>query len=136
MFLPIEDNVVLQNVTDDGQTAGGVIIPDTTQEGTLQGEVIAVGPGRHFENGERSNMQCNSGDIVVYPKYGAKELEVDGDLKVEVSFPSKIEEGTKGSISFLANDKYEKYLYATKSTIVLVNKNFVRQLGIFFQLIY
>lgn len=79
MFLPIEDNVVIQKVTDSDQTAGGVIIPDTTQEGTLQGEVIAVGPGRNLENGGRSSMQCNVGDIIVYPKYGAKEVEIDGD---------------------------------------------------------
>ncbi len=49
---------------------------------------------------------------------------VDGDQKVEVSFPSKIEDGIKGSVSFLANDKYEKHIYSTKSSIVLVNKNF------------
>ena len=79
MFLPIEDNVVLQKSTETGQTAGGVIIPDTTQEGTLSGEVIAVGPGRNLENGDRTHMQCKIGDIVVYPKYGAKELEIDGD---------------------------------------------------------
>ncbi len=79
MFLPIEDNVVIQQVTDTGQTAGGVIIPDTTQEGTLQGDVIAVGPGRNLENGDRTHMQCKVGDIVVYPKYGAKEVEIDGE---------------------------------------------------------
>lgn len=79
MFLPIEDNVVLQKATNTGQTSGGVIIPDTTQEGTLQGEIIAVGPGRNLENGNRTNMQCKVGDIVVYPKYGAKELEIEGE---------------------------------------------------------
>jgi chaperonin GroES len=79
MFLPIEDNVVLQKATETGQTAGGVIIPDTTQEGTLQGEIIAVGPGRNLENGDRTHMQCKVGDIVVYPKYGARELEIDNE---------------------------------------------------------
>ena len=79
MFLPIEDNLIIQKVTDDGQTSGGVIIPDTTQEGTLQGVVIAVGPGRNLENGERTRMQCKVDDVIVYPKYGAKELEIDGE---------------------------------------------------------
>ena len=79
MFLPIEDNVVIQQITDTGQTAGGVIIPDTTQEGTLQGQVLAAGPGRNLENGERTSMQCRVGDIVVYPKFGARELEIDGE---------------------------------------------------------
>jgi chaperonin GroES len=79
MFLPIEDNVVIQQITDTGQTSGGVIIPDTTQEGTLQGTVIAVGPGRNLENGDRTRMQCKVGDTVIYPKFGARELEIDGE---------------------------------------------------------
>jgi chaperonin GroES len=79
MFLPIEDNVVLQQVTDTGQTSGGVIIPDTTQECTLQGKVVAVGPGRNLENGDRTHMQCKIDDVVVYPKFGAREIEIEGD---------------------------------------------------------
>lgn len=79
MFLPIEDNVVIQQITDTGQTSGGVIIPDTTQEGTLQGQVIATGPGRNLENGDRARMQCKVGDVVIYPKFGAREVEIDGE---------------------------------------------------------
>ena len=79
MFLPIEDNVVIQQITDTGQTSGGAIIPDTTQEGTLHGQVIAAGPGRNLENGDRTRMQCKVGDVVVYPKFGARELEIDGE---------------------------------------------------------
>ena len=79
MFLPIEDQVVIQTISDEGTTAGGIIIPDTTQEGTLQGKVVATGPGRNLENGDRTSMQCKDGDIVVYPKYGAKEIEIDGE---------------------------------------------------------
>jgi chaperonin GroES len=79
MFLPIEDQVVIQTISEAGTTAGGIIIPDTTQEATLQGKVIATGPGRNLENGDRTSMQCKDGDIVVYPKYGAKEIEIDGE---------------------------------------------------------
>ena len=79
MFLPIEDNVVIRQITDNGQTSGGVIIPDTTQEGTLQGEILAAGPGRNLENGERTSMQCRVGDVVIYPKFGAREVEIDGE---------------------------------------------------------
>ena len=49
---------------------------------------------------------------------------VDGNQNVKVGFPSKIEDGTTGSISFLANTKYEKYIYSTESSVVLVNKKF------------
>ena len=70
MFRPIADKVVLKQVEKDGQTSGGVIIPDTTHEGSRHGEVLAVGPGRVLENGQRSHMQCKVGDVVVYPKVG------------------------------------------------------------------
>lgn len=79
MFLPIEDQVVIQTISEAGTTAGGIIIPDTTQEATLQGTVIATGPGRNLENGDRTIMQCKENDVVVYPKYGAKEIEIDGE---------------------------------------------------------
>ena len=79
MFLPIEDQVVIQTISEAGTTAGGIIIPDTTQEATLQGTVIATGSGRNLENGDRTIMQCKENDVVVYPKYGAKEIEVDGE---------------------------------------------------------
>ena len=79
MFLPIEDQVVIQTISEAGTTAGGIIIPDTTQEATLQGTVIATGPGRNLENGDRTIIQCKENDVVVYPKYGAKEIEIDGE---------------------------------------------------------
>jgi len=79
MFIPVGDKVILKQSTQTGQTSGGVIIPDTTQEGTLIGEIVSVGPGRVLENGNRSKMQCKVGDTVVYPKYGAKELELNGE---------------------------------------------------------
>ena len=50
--------------------------------------------------------------------------EVLGDREVKVSNFSKIEEGKSGTITFLANPKYESYIYSTKASIALVNKNF------------
>jgi len=78
MFLPIADKVVIKKLDNEGQTTGGVIIPDTTQEGTRHAEVIAVGPGRNLENGNRTQMQCKVGDIVVFPKVG-NICEVKGE---------------------------------------------------------
>tara|TARA_R110001592_G_scaffold141485_1_gene362980 strand:- start:305 stop:622 length:318 start_codon:yes stop_codon:yes gene_type:complete len=79
MFIPVGDRIVLRQYDEGDMTTGGVIIPDTTQEGSLQGEVVAVGPGRILDNGERGPMQCNVGDIVVYPKFGTTNLDVEGD---------------------------------------------------------
>lgn len=70
MFKPIGDKVVLKQLESDGQTSGGVIIPDTTHESSRHGEVLAIGPGRILENGQRNHMQCKVGDIVIYPKLG------------------------------------------------------------------
>jgi UDP-3-O-[3-hydroxymyristoyl] glucosamine N-acyltransferase len=50
--------------------------------------------------------------------------EIEGDPEIKVSSVSKIEEGREGSLSFLANPKYEKYIYETASSIVLVNRSF------------
>ena len=70
MFKPIGDNIVFKKIENENQTSGGVIIPDTTHEGTRQGEVVAVGPGRVLESGGRAEIQCKVGDIVIYPKVG------------------------------------------------------------------
>ena len=78
MFLPIADKVIIKKIENEGQTSGGVIIPDTTQEGSRHAEVIAVGPGRILENGERTEMQCIVGDTVVFPKVG-NIIEVEGE---------------------------------------------------------
>tara|TARA_R100000152_G_scaffold17463_1_gene9033 strand:+ start:305 stop:595 length:291 start_codon:yes stop_codon:yes gene_type:complete len=70
MFNPIADKVIIKKIENEGQTLGGVIIPDTTHEGTRKAEVIAVGPGRILENGTRMESQCKVGDVIVYPKTG------------------------------------------------------------------
>jgi|TARA_R100000458_G_C8173541_1_gene173136 chaperonin GroES len=78
MFNPIADKVVIKKIENEGQTSGGVIIPDTTQEGSRHAEVIAVGPGRWLDNGTRTTMQVKPGDKVIYPKVG-NVCEVEGE---------------------------------------------------------
>lgn len=79
MFNPIDQGVILKQVEQTGTTAGGVIIPDTTNEGTEIAEVVAVGPGRQLENGERATPQVSVGDKVVIPKSGFHRLDVEGE---------------------------------------------------------
>ena len=78
MFRPIADKVVIKKIENEGPTSGGVIIPDTTQEGSRHAEVIAVGPGRWLDNGNRAEMQVKVGDKIVYPKTG-NIVEVEGE---------------------------------------------------------
>ena len=51
--------------------------------------------------------------------------EIEGNPDIKVNTIAKIEEGQSGALSFLANPKYEHYLYETKSSVVLVNKSFI-----------
>tara|TARA_R110001599_G_scaffold1706_5_gene8474 strand:- start:25109 stop:25387 length:279 start_codon:yes stop_codon:yes gene_type:complete len=76
---PISDKVVLKPIDAQDVTTGGVIIPETAQDATMMGEIVAVGPGFHLMNGDRGSMQTSVGDKVVYPKHGCKKFEQDGE---------------------------------------------------------
>ena len=79
MLYPIGDKVVIKRLDEGDVTSGGVILPDTTQEALIKGEVMAVGPGQMLIAGTRGNMQCKVGDTVVFQKHGAKKIELDGE---------------------------------------------------------
>ena len=79
MFEPIADKIIVKATDANDTTDGGVILPDIAQEDTMQAEVISVGPGAVMIDGSYSVMQTKPGDIVVYPKFGAKKLEYRGD---------------------------------------------------------
>ena len=79
----IDDRVILKVVDNSrsGTTKGGVILPDLGAETTVEGEVLAVGPGASSLVAERirSAMQCKVGDIVIFPKNLAKRIDVDDE---------------------------------------------------------
>ncbi len=75
---PLEDRVVV-TPDDEGETMrGGLYIPDTAKEKPMQGEVIAVGPGR-LEKGQRIPLELKVGDRVLYGKYTGTEVKLDDD---------------------------------------------------------
>lgn len=76
---PLDDRVVVQPLEAEETTAGGIVLPDTAQEKPQRGKVVAVGPGRLLENGDRCQMSVSVGDEVLFGKYGGTEIEVDGD---------------------------------------------------------
>lgn len=59
------------------KSAGGIYLPEGAQEAPREGKVIAVGPGRVLESGERLEMSVKEGDIVIYTKYGGNEITID-----------------------------------------------------------
>jgi chaperonin GroES len=75
---PLEDRIVVKPGEGDETTASGLVIPDTAKEKPVEGEVVAVGPGR-FEDGTRVPLDVSVGDTVIYSKYGGTEVKVDGE---------------------------------------------------------
>ncbi len=80
---PLDDRVVVEPVEAEEMTAGGIVLPDTAKEKPQRGTVIAVGPGKLLENGERGELSVALGDEVIYGKYAGSDIEVDGrDVKI------------------------------------------------------
>ncbi len=75
---PLADRVVLEVLNDTEQTAGGIYIPDTAREKPQQGIVLAVGPGRLNDNGNREELQVKVGDKVLFAKYSGTDVKLSG----------------------------------------------------------
>jgi chaperonin GroES len=75
---PLADRVVVKPLEEKEIKKGGIIIPDTAKEKPQEGTVIAVGPGKIAENGERIKPEVKKGDRVLYGKYSGTEVTVDG----------------------------------------------------------
>ncbi|MFT4286737.1 co-chaperone GroES [Nocardioides sp.] len=76
---PLEDRIVIKQVEAEQTTASGLVIPDTAKEKPQEGEVLAVGPGRVDDNGNRVPLDVNVGDKVIYSKYGGTEVKYGGE---------------------------------------------------------
>ena len=76
---PIEDRVAVKRLEEEETTAGGIVLPDTAKEEQQKGEVVAVGPGKVREDGERTEPAVDAGDTVIFSKFGGTEVTVDGE---------------------------------------------------------
>ena len=76
---PLEDKIIVKQAEAQTQTASGLYIPDNAKEKPQQGEVLAVGPGRRDDKGERIPMDVKVGDKVLYSKYGGTEVHYEGE---------------------------------------------------------
>lgn len=76
---PLEDRILVQSLEAEQTTASGLVIPDTAKEKPQEGKVVAVGPGRFDEDGEkRIPLDVKVGDVVIYSKYGGTEVKYNG----------------------------------------------------------
>lgn len=76
---PLEDKIVVQASEAEATTASGLVIPDTAKEKPQEGKVIAVGPGRIDDKGNRVPVDVAVGDVVIYSKYGGTEIKYNGE---------------------------------------------------------
>ncbi|MFC1483333.1 co-chaperone GroES [Candidatus Margulisiibacteriota bacterium] len=76
---PVLDKVLVRRKESEEKTTGGILIPDTAKEKPQQAEVIAVGPGRLNEKGERIPMEINAGDTIIITKWGGTEIKLEGE---------------------------------------------------------
>jgi chaperonin GroES len=75
---PLSDRIIVQALSAEEKTAGGIVLPDSAKEKPQQGEVIAAGPGKVLDNGQTAEMDIKVGDRVYYGKYSGTEVKLNG----------------------------------------------------------
>jgi chaperonin GroES len=75
---PIDDRVVIEPMESEEVTEGGIVLPDTAKEKPVQGKIVAVGPGRLLDNGNRLEPSVKKGDVVIYGRYSGSDVKVEG----------------------------------------------------------
>lgn len=75
---PLDDRVVVEPVAAEETTAGGIVLPDAAKEKPQRGTIVAVGPGKLLDSGERGELSVGVGDEIIFGKYGGTDIEVNG----------------------------------------------------------
>jgi len=80
---PLGDRLIVEALEDEETTASGIVLPDTAKEKPQRGRVLAVGPGKLNDKGDRCAVAVAKGDEVIYGRYSGSDVEVDGrDVKI------------------------------------------------------
>lgn len=87
---PLGDRLIVEPIEKEEVTASGIVLPETAKEKPQEGEVLAVGPGRRDEDGDRIPMDVKEGDRVLFAKYAGTEVKLESDRKVLVLRESDI----------------------------------------------
>jgi len=77
-FRPLNDRVLLKRIDAEHKTAGGLFIPENAKEKPQEGIVVAVGEGKHLENGKVKKLDVKEGDRVYFRKYAGNDLTLEG----------------------------------------------------------
>jgi len=73
---PLEDRVLIKPLEAETKTASGLYLPESAKEKPMQGKIVAVGPGKMMDNGQRISPTVKKGDTVVFGKYAGTEVEI------------------------------------------------------------
>ncbi|MDR0362202.1 MAG: co-chaperone GroES [Planctomycetota bacterium] len=76
---PLDDRVVVKRLDAEEKTSGGIILPDAAKEKPQRGKVVAAGPGKLLDSGNRATPDVQPGDEVLFGKYSGTEVKVDGE---------------------------------------------------------
>jgi chaperonin GroES len=76
---PLDDRVVVEQCEAEEMTAGGIVLPDNAKEKPTRGKVVATGPGKLLDSGNRAKMSVHVGDEVYFGKYSGTEVTLNGD---------------------------------------------------------
>jgi chaperonin GroES len=76
---PLADRVVIKPKPREETTRTGIVLPDTAKEKPQEGTVLAAGPGRVTEDGNRVPLDIKVGDTVLYAKYAGTEYKLDSE---------------------------------------------------------
>ena len=80
---PLDDRIVIQEIEAEEKTSGGIVLPDTAREKPQRGKVVAVGPGKLLDSGQRAEIGLKEGDEVLFGKYAGTEIKLDGqEIKI------------------------------------------------------
>ena len=76
---PLGDRVVVKALARETVTKSGLVLPDTAKEKPLEGEILAVGPGKVLDNGKRTTPEVKVGERVLFARYAGTEIKIDGE---------------------------------------------------------
>jgi chaperonin GroES len=80
---PLDDRVVVEPLEAEEKTSGGILLPDTAKQKPQRGRVLAVGPGKLSDKGDRMALSVRPGDEVIYGRYSGSDVEVEGrEIKI------------------------------------------------------
>lgn len=76
---PLQDRVIVKRMEEETTSAGGIVLPDSATEKPIRGEVLAVGPGKILDNGDKRPLDINVGDTVLFGKYSGTEVKINDE---------------------------------------------------------